>query len=62
VEDPQRIDTGLEVGDVIHEINGSSVLSVDALRSAVAGLKPGGAVALLIERGGKLQYLSFEME
>ena len=62
VEDPQRIDTGLDVGDVIHEINGGAVLSVEALRSAVAGLKPGDAVALLIERGGKLQYVSFEME
>ncbi len=62
VEDPRRIDTGLEAGDVIHEMNGTSVLSVDALRSAVAGLKPGDSVALLIERGGKLQYVSFEME
>ena len=62
VEDPLRIDTGLEAGDVVHEINGDPILTVEALRSAVAGLKPGDAVAVLIERGGKLQYLSFEME
>ncbi len=47
---------------MIHEMNRGSVLGVDALQSAVAGLKPGDAVALLIERRGKLQYLSFEME
>jgi serine protease Do len=35
--------TGLQVGDVIHEVNGA-------------------AVALFIERDGKLQYLAFELE
>jgi len=47
---------------VIHELNGNPVLSVEALRSAVAQIKPGDSVALLIERGGKLSYVSFEME
>ena len=62
VKDPRAIDTGLQAGDVIHELNGSFVLSVDALRSAVAQLRPGDPVALLIERGGKLLYVAFEME
>jgi S1-C subfamily serine protease len=62
VEDLGRIDTGLQAGDVIHEINGNFVISVEALRSAVEHLKPGDPVALLIERGGKLQYVAFEME
>jgi serine protease Do len=62
VENRRRVDPGLEVGDVIHEVNGNSVLNVEALRSAVAELKPGDAVALLIERGGKLLYVAFEME
>jgi serine protease Do len=62
VEDPRQIDTGLQVGDVIHEINGDFVLSVEALQTAVAKFKPGDAVALLIERGGKLLYVAFEME
>ncbi len=62
VEDAPRIATGLEAGDVIHDVNGNFVISVDALRTAVAQLKPGDPVALLIERGGKLQYVAFEMK
>ena len=62
VEDTPRFDTGLEAGDVIHNVNGNFVISVDALRTAVAQLKPGDPVALLIERSGKLQYVAFEMK
>lgn len=62
VEDPGRIDSGLQAGDVIHEVNGDFVLTVDALRSAVEQFKPREPVALLIERGGKLLYLSFLVE
>ena len=54
--------TGLQVGDVIHEINGSVVSSVDELRSTIGKMKPGDPVALFIERDGKLLYLAFEMD
>jgi serine protease Do len=54
--------TGLEVGDVIHEVNGTAVTSIDELRTALARLKRGDPVALFIERDGKLQYLAFELE
>ena len=54
--------TGLEAGDVIHEINGNFVLSVEALRAAAAKLKKDAPVALLIEREGKLSYLAFNMQ
>jgi len=54
--------TGLEVGDVIHEVNGTVVESVEALRTTIEKFKRGDAVALFIERDGKLQYLAFEME
>jgi serine protease Do len=54
--------TGLQVGDVIHEINGSAVSSVDMLRTAMEKFKRGDAVALFIERDDKLQYLSFEVQ
>jgi len=54
--------TGLEVGDVIHEVNGTVVPTVDALRQIMDKFKRGDAVALFIERDGKLQYLSFEVE
>jgi S1-C subfamily serine protease len=53
---------GLQVNDVIHEVNGSVVSSVEALRSALGALKRGDPVALFIERDGKLQYLAFELE
>jgi serine protease Do len=54
--------TGLEVGDVIHEVNGTAVSSVEGLIATMAKFKRGDAVALFIERDGKLQYLAFEME
>ncbi|HUA57181.1 MAG TPA: trypsin-like peptidase domain-containing protein [Verrucomicrobiae bacterium] len=54
--------TGLQVGDVIHEVNGTAVSNVDGLRAAMEKLKRGDAAALFIERDGKLQYLAFEIE
>ena len=54
--------SGLQVGDVIHEINGTVASSVEALRTAMEKFKRGDAVALFIERDGKLQYLAFEVE
>ena len=56
------VDTGLRAGDVIHSLNGTTVESVDQLKSAVAQLKPGDAAVLRIERRGQFQYLAFEME
>jgi S1-C subfamily serine protease len=56
------IPTGLEVGDVIHEINGSVVEGVDGLRSAIDNMKQGDAVALFVERDSTLLYISFEVE
>ena len=53
---------GLQVGDVIHEINGTVVSSVDDLRTKMDQLKRGDAVALYIERASQLQYLAFEVE
>jgi serine protease Do len=55
-------DTGLQAGDIIHQLNTMSIESVDALRSAVAKLKPGDPVVLQVEREDGLTYLSFEME
>jgi len=47
---------------VIHGVNGITVISLDALRSAVDKLKSGDPVAMQIEREGKMMYLAFEME
>lgn len=55
-------DTGLQAGDVIHKLNATPIDSMDTLRAALNALKSGDAVALQIERGGGLMYLSFEME
>jgi serine protease Do len=49
----------LQTGDVIHALNGTSITTLAALRSGLAALKPGDAVALLIERFGQLIYVSF---
>jgi serine protease Do len=54
--------TGLQVGDVIHEVNGAVASSVDGLRTIMEKFKRGDPVALFIERDGKLQYLAFEIQ
>ena len=55
-------DTGLQAGDIIHQLNTTLVDSVDALRTAVGALKTGDAVVLQVERDSGLMYVSFEME
>ena len=55
-------DTGLEAGDVIHQLNRLPIDSMDTLRAAVGRLKPGDPVVLQVERDGGLMYVSFEME
>ncbi len=55
-------ETGLQAGDVIHQLNTSSIESVAALRSGLDGLKTGDPVVLQIEREGGLMYVGFEME
>jgi serine protease Do len=55
-------DTGLQAGDVIHQLNITPIDSMDTLRAAVGALKAGDAVVLQIERGGGLLWVSFEME
>src|SRR5580704_2847896 len=52
-------DTGLQAGDVIHQLNTTSIASMDALRAAVSTLKTGDAVVLQVERDGGLMYVSF---
>jgi len=55
-------DTGLQAGDIIHQLNTTPIDSMDTLRTAVGVLKTGDAVVLQVERDGGLQYVSFEME
>ncbi|MGA9979314.1 MAG: trypsin-like peptidase domain-containing protein [Candidatus Sulfotelmatobacter sp.] len=55
-------DTGLQAGDLIHQLNTTSIDSMEGLRAAVRELKTGDPVVLQVERDGGLMYLSFEME
>jgi len=60
--DATSLDSGLQAGDVIHAVNGAEVDSVERLRGLLAAIQPGEAVAMQIERQGKLLYLAFDME
>ena len=55
-------DTGLQAGDIIHQLNTTPVDSMATLRTAVGALKTGDPVVLQVERDGALVYVSFEME
>ena len=52
----------LVVGDVIRSVNGTPVSSVAELRIMLNGFKTGDAIALQVERNGKLMYVAFEMD
>jgi serine protease Do len=52
----------LAVGDVIRAVNGQALNDSQQLRQILAGLKPGDAVVLEVERQAVLQYVAFEME
>jgi serine protease Do len=49
----------LQTGDVIHALNGTPIATLAGLREALTKLKPGDAVALLVERDAQLVYISF---
>ena len=51
----------LQTADVIHAINGTPITTLAELRDALSKLKPGDAVALLVERYGQLIYVSFSL-
>jgi serine protease Do len=55
-------DTGLQAGDIIHQLNTMPIDSVDMLRKALSALKSGDPVALQVERDDGLTYVSFEIE
>jgi len=55
-------ETDLEVGDVIHEVNGKHIEALEALRTALDAIKSGDAVVLQIERESKFMYIPFELD
>jgi S1-C subfamily serine protease len=56
------LNPGLGTGDVIYELNGGRVRSLEEVRSTLAAKKIHDPIALLIERGGQLQYITAELE
>jgi len=49
-------------GDVICEINNDPIKNLAALRAAVKKYHAGDAVAVLVQRGGQMHYVSFELD
>ncbi|HEY3974349.1 MAG TPA: trypsin-like peptidase domain-containing protein [Candidatus Sulfotelmatobacter sp.] len=55
-------DTGLQAGDIVHQLNTTPIDSIATLRAALAALKTGDPVVLQVERSAGLLYVSFELE
>ena len=60
--DLSGIDSELQVGDVIHAVNGTRIETLDGLRAALNAIPAGAAGVLQIERDQKLAYVTFEMD
>jgi len=55
-------DVALAVGDVIRDLNGRPMNTLETLRSTLRSLPRGAPVTLQIQREGRLQYLAFNLE
>ena len=56
------LESDLQLGDVIHALNGKHVETLDDLRSVLRAIPSGAPGVLQIERSSKLMYVTFEME
>jgi len=52
----------LRPGDVIYSVNQEPVAGVEALRAALARIKPGASAVLQVERGGELRFVVLDLE
>jgi len=52
----------LRVGDVIYQVNQVPAVTIRAVTATLAALKSGDPVAIQVERGGSLMYVTFELE
>ncbi|HBY59706.1 MAG TPA: peptidase S1 [Solibacterales bacterium] len=59
--DAPFMEGGFRAGDVIYAINREAVAAISDLRAALGRYKPGDALAVQIERNGKLMFLSLEL-
>jgi serine protease Do len=55
------LEDGFKAGDVIYSMNRVALDTVATMRNQLKKLKSGDAVALQVERNGKLRFISFEM-
>jgi len=55
------LEDGFKAGDVIYSVNRTALDSVATLRGLLKKLKSGDALALQVERNGKLRFISFEL-
>lgn len=55
-------ETGVQAGDVIHQLNTTPIDSMETLRASLAKLKTADPVVLQLERDNGLMYVSFEIE
>ena len=55
-------DSGVQPGDILKAINRTPLQSVSQLQATLRQFKSGDPVVLQVERGGKLQYISFQMD
>jgi serine protease Do len=60
--EPTAWTSQLQPGDVVHQVNGSVVATLQFLRETLAALTPGAAVVLQVEREGTMHYLAFRAE
>lgn len=56
------VEVPLETGDVVHAVNGESVVTLDRFRKMIDALEPGDAVVLEVERPSRRLFLTFEWE
>jgi len=52
----------LNAGDVIRSVNAVPITYVTQLRELLDGFDPGDAIALHVERKGKLMYIAFDLD
>jgi serine protease Do len=62
ISGPNALETGLEAGDIILAVDRTALQTTAQFETLVHNLRSGDPVVLQVERKGKLQYLTFEME
>jgi hypothetical protein len=53
---------GLQPGDVIYELNGTPVVSLEMLKTLLKDVKSGDPLVFQVERSSKLRYVAIELE